>query len=78
MNQFMGFNNDNCFESIFEFARKEVEKQKHYYDAIALTNTEKVISAFRKHQEYRKSNFCFPEASGIGFLYETFNRLCVQ
>ena len=31
MNQFMGFNNDNCFESIFEFARKEVEKQKHYY-----------------------------------------------
>ena len=34
------------FESIFEFSRKEVDKQKHYYDAVALKNTEKVIAAF--------------------------------
>ena len=38
------------FESIFEFSRKEVDKQKHYYDTVALKNTEKVIAAFRKHQ----------------------------
>lgn len=38
------------FDSIFEFSRKEVEKQKHYYDVIALKNTQKVIAAFRKHQ----------------------------
>ena len=64
MNQFMGFNNDNCFESIFEFARKEVEKQKHYYDAIALTNTEKVISAFRKHQV---SDFYMKPSTGYAY-----------
>ena len=38
------------FEIIFEEAVKYVEKQKHYYDAIALKNTQKVIAAFRKHQ----------------------------
>jgi len=38
------------FEAIFDYARKEVEKSNHYYDAIALTNTKKVIDAFRKYQ----------------------------
>ena len=41
------------FDSIFEFSRKEVEKQKHYYDVIALKITQKVIAAFRKHQGYQ-------------------------
>ena len=42
--------NNFSFEAIFEFSRKEVAKQNHYYDVIALKNTQKVIAAFRKHQ----------------------------
>ena len=38
------------FDIIFEEAVKYVDKQKHYYDAVALKNTRKVIAAFRKHQ----------------------------
>ena len=60
----MDFNSSICLESIFEFARKEVEKQKHYYDVIALTNTEKVISAFRKHQV---SDFYMKPSTGYAY-----------
>ena len=60
----MDFNSSKCFESIFEFARKEVEKQKHYYDAIALKNTEKVISAFRKNQV---SDFYMKPSTGYAY-----------
>lgn len=52
------------FEGIFDFARKEVEKQKHYYGAIALKNTEKVISAFRKHQV---SDFYMKPSTGYAY-----------
>lgn len=38
------------YEEIFEYARRSVEKQSHYYDLIALKNTNKVITAFRHHQ----------------------------
>ena len=52
------------FESIFEFSRKEVDKQKHYYDAVALKNTEKVIAAFRKHQV---SDFYMKPSTGYAY-----------
>ena len=52
------------FDSIFEYARKEVEKQKHYYDTIALKNTEKVIAAFRKHQV---SDFYMKPTTGYAY-----------
>jgi len=52
------------FESIFDFARKEVDKQKHYYDAVALKNTEKVISVFRKHQV---SDFYMKPTTGYAY-----------
>ena len=42
--------NKSYLEGIFNFARKEVEKQNQHYDAVALRNTEKIIAAFRKHQ----------------------------
>ena len=52
------------FDSIFALARKEVERQKHYYDVIALKNTEKVISAFRKHQV---SDFYMKPTTGYAY-----------
>ena len=35
----MNMQNETDFEAIFDAARKVVEKQSHYYDAIALKNT---------------------------------------
>lgn len=60
----MSFINKYTYEGIFDFARKEVDKQKHYYDAIALKNTEKVISAFRKHQV---SDFYMKPTTGYAY-----------
>lgn len=37
------------FEAVFDYARRAVAKQSHYYDVIALKNTKKVITAFRHH-----------------------------
>ena len=52
------------FEAIFECARKEVEKQNHHNDAIALVNTKKVINAFRK---YRISDFHMKPSTGYAY-----------
>ena len=52
------------FEGIFDFARKEVEKQNQYYDAVALKNTEKIIAAFRKHQV---SDFYMKPTNGYAY-----------
>ena len=60
----MVIKSNEIYEGIFEFARKEVEKQKHYYDVIALNNTEKVISAFRKHQV---SDFYMKPSTGYAY-----------
>lgn len=60
----MKVNNSVNYEGIFDFARKELEKQKHYYDVIALKNTEKVISAFRKHQV---SDFYLKPSTGYAY-----------
>lgn len=38
------------YDSIFSSAMRAVRAQEHLYNEIALKNTEKVISAFRKHQ----------------------------
>ena len=60
----MRFGKSIDFESIFEFARKEVDKQKHHYDAVALKNTEKVIAVFRKHQV---SDFYMKPTTGYAY-----------
>lgn len=60
----MRFNSLINIEGIFESARKEVEKQKHYYDVIALKNTEKIILAFRKHQV---SDFYMKPSTGYAY-----------
>ena len=52
------------FEDIFKFSIKEVDKQKHYYDVIALKNTQKVIAAFRKHQV---SDFYMKSTTGYAY-----------
>ncbi|MER2139062.1 MAG: methionine gamma-lyase family protein, partial [Succiniclasticum sp.] len=55
---------DINYDFIFDFARKEVDKQKHYYDAVALKNTEKVIAVFRKHQV---SDFYMKPTTGYAY-----------
>jgi len=52
------------FEGIFDFARKEVEKQTQHYNSVALRNTEKVIAAFRKHQV---SDFYMKPTTGYAY-----------
>jgi len=60
----MNINKAGDFESIFDCARKIVAKQKHYYDAIALKNTKKVMDAFRKHQV---SDFYMKPTTGYAY-----------
>jgi len=52
------------FNSIFRYARMEVEKQLHWYDEVALNNTKKVLSAFRKHQV---SDFYLKPTTGYAY-----------
>lgn len=58
------FKNTLSFDSIFECARKEVERRQYRYDEIALKNTEKVIAAFRKHQV---SDFYMKPTTGYAY-----------
>ena len=60
----MNMQNETDFEAIFDAARKVVEKQSHYYDAIALKNTEKVITAFRHHHV---SDFYMKPTTGYAY-----------
>lgn len=58
------FKNTLSYDSIFECARKEVERRQYRYNAIALKNTEKVIAAFRKHQV---SDFYMKPTTGYAY-----------
>ena len=63
------FKNTLSYDSIFECARKEVERRQYRYNAIALKNTEKVIAAFRKHQV---SDFYMKPTTGYAYVPNLF------